>query len=303
MALIGIVEAPSNLGLKAPAPGIEPAVNRLPAWLKQWGFHDLVAPTSVHTVAPPAYAEAVDPESGVRNAAAIADYSRQLAACVADLVRRQTFPVVLGGDCSILLGNMLALHSLGTYGLFFLDGHTDYAWPGLSPTGGAAGMDLALVTGRGPEKLTHLAGGQPYVRAEHAWSVGNRDADEAYVAAIAASAIHYVDLAAVRQQGPGACAAAFLRHVEDQQLDGFWIHFDVDVLNNDVMPAVDSPQPGGLAYPELQELLLPLLQSSRATGLDLTILDPTLDPTGAITRGLVAGLRPAFAALTSRPEN
>jgi arginase len=224
--VVHIVEAPSNLGLKAPAPDKEPAVSQLPAWLKQWGLYELVAPISVHTVPPPPYSHGLDPDSGVRNADAIAHYSLELANVVAGVVRRREFPLVLGGDCSILLGNLLGLKSLGNYGLFFLDGHTDYAWPGLSATGGAAGMDLALVTGRGPDKLTNLAGQKPYVMAEHVWSVGNRYADEVYLAAITASAIHYVDLATVQQQGPEAGTAAFLHHVEAQQLDGFLSHLD-----------------------------------------------------------------------------
>lgn len=299
MPVIHLVEAPSNLGLKPPAPGREPGVSRLPAWLKQCGFQEQLRPARVHAVPPPPFADFLDPASGIRNAEALALYSQQLADCVAGLVRQRVFPVVVGGDCSILLGNMLGLKAVGRYGLFFLDGHTDYAWPGLSATGGAAGMDLALVTGRGPDQLTNLACQRPYVRAEHVWSVGNRDQDPAYLAAIQASAIEYVDLAAVRHQGPAACARAFLRHVEAQQLDGFWIHFDVDVLDNELMPAVDSPQPGGLTYEELTALLVPLLRSSRAAGLDLTILDPNLDPAGTVTRSFVEKLRPVLAVLKS----
>jgi len=297
---IDLVEAPSNLGLKEPMPGTAPGVNQLPAWLKRWGFYDIVAPQRVHTVPAPPYSGHLDPDSGVRNADAIAAYSPQLAACVAGLVRERVFPLVLGGDCSILLGNMLGLKQVGNYGLFFLDGHTDYAWPGLSATGGAAGMDLALVTGRGPAQLTDLGGLGPYVRPEHVWSVGNRYEDPEYLSAILTSAIHYVDLAVVRQQGPQACATAFLRHVKTAKLDGFWLHLDVDVLDNALMPAVDSPQPGGLTYAELVTLLVPLLASPRAIGLDLTILDPRLDPTGTITRALIEGIRPILAALKAR---
>jgi arginase len=292
-----LIEAPSNLGLKAPAPGRHPTVNQLPAWLKRWGFYERLAPERVHTVPAPPYEGHLDPASGVRNTAAIAAYSQQLAACVAARVRQPVFALVLGGDCSILLGAMLGLRQVGNYGLFFLDGHTDYAWPGLSTTGGAAGMDLALVTGRGPAQLANLNGLGPYVGPEHVWSVGNRDEDPAYVAAIEASPIHYVDLRAARRQGLRACATAFLRHVEAAQLDGFWVHLDVDVLDHDLMPAVDSPQPGGLTYAELQEVLAPLVASPGATGLNLTILDPQLDPTGAATRGFIQGVQPLLIEL------
>ena len=141
MRAIRLVEAPSNLGLKGPAPGVVPAVDWLPAWLRQWGFYDLVAPQYIHTLTPPPYAMQLDPV-GIRNADAISRYSQQLAACITPVVRLPGFVLVVGGDYSILLGIALGLKSAGTYGLFFLDGHTDYAEPGRSETGGAAGMVL-----------------------------------------------------------------------------------------------------------------------------------------------------------------
>ncbi|WP_280640692.1 arginase family protein [Hymenobacter volaticus] len=99
---------------------------------------------------------------GVRNAAAIAHYSQRLAACIRQVLTQPAFALVVGGDCSILLGIALGLKAVGPYGLFFLDGHTDYATPERSATGGAAGMDLALVTGCGPAQLTNLDEQAPY---------------------------------------------------------------------------------------------------------------------------------------------
>ncbi|MCF1716204.1 hypothetical protein L0U88_16300 [Flavihumibacter sp. RY-1] len=53
------------------------------------------------------------------------------------------------------------------------------------------------------------------------------------------------------------------------------------------MPAVDSRTPDGLWYSELSELLEPLLISDKATGLQITILDPDLDPSGYYTKEFV----------------
>jgi arginase len=50
---------------------------------------------------------------------------------------------VIGGDCSVLLGNMLALRSRGKYGLLFIDGHNDFQTPEQSASKGVAG-GLAL---------------------------------------------------------------------------------------------------------------------------------------------------------------
>ncbi|RSS72831.1 arginase family protein, partial [Streptomyces sp. WAC05292] len=61
---------------------------------------------------------------------------------------------------------------------------------------------------------------------------------------------------------------------------GFWVHLDADVLDPSVMPAVDSPDPGGLFPGELADLLRVLIGSPRCVGLNVTIYDPDLDPDG-----------------------
>jgi arginase len=74
----------------------------------------------------------------------------------------------------------------------------------------------------------------------------------------------------------------------------FWVHFDVDVLDPELMPAVDSPLPGGLDSSRAAELLGALLAHPAALGLQVTIYDPTLDPDGAAGRRLVDLLEHAF---------
>jgi arginase len=64
-----------------------------------------------------------------------------------NLLDQCCFPLVLGGDWSILPGSALALKRRGRFGLLFIDGHTDLLTPTTSQTGGVAGMDLSIVTG------------------------------------------------------------------------------------------------------------------------------------------------------------
>jgi arginase len=127
-------------------------------------------------VAAPAYRPEIEAASGIRNATAIVTYLKALAAAVGDILDQESFPVVVGGDCSILLGSMLALRRRSSasrrYGLLFVDGHTDYADATSSPTGGAAGMDLALVTGKGSEVLANMEGLLPLVCPENVGAFG-----------------------------------------------------------------------------------------------------------------------------------
>jgi arginase len=84
--------------------------------------------------------------------------------------------------------------------------------------------------------------------------------------------------AAVRDRGPADIARAALGRLVPQSASRFWIHVDADVLDPSVVPAVDSPTPGGLELEELAELLALLVRHPRALGMELTIYDPALDP-------------------------
>ncbi len=55
------------------------------------------------------------------------------------------FPLLVGGDCPVILGALAAVHAeTRRPGLLFIDGHED-AWPPrLSPTGEAADYELGL---------------------------------------------------------------------------------------------------------------------------------------------------------------
>ncbi len=288
MKPIAILECPSNLGLAMPKPNHEPGVKQLPDWLRKHHFHDKLAPVLTARVAVPAYSNRVDAQTGVRNTNEIIEYALKQQSDLQRILSGNHFPIVIGGDCSILIGSMLTLRKMGNYGLFSLDGHTDFMLPALSSTAGAAGMDLAIVTGYGHERLTNIENRKPYVAEERVWSVGNREYDKEYVRPILESKIGYYDLKRLRREGIEKCAKAFLNMVESQKLDGFWIHIDVDVLNDAIMPAVDSRSPDGLTYQEFRQILEPLLLHPKATGCDLTILDPELDPSGQYTQEFVS---------------
>jgi arginase len=106
-----------------------------------------------------------------------------------------------------------------------------------------------------------------------------------------------MDLPSVRERGAERAARDALAHLERTGGPaGFWVHLDVDVLDDAIMPAVDYHLPDGLTWEELTGVLRPAVASDHATGLDITIFNPTLDPDGRVARSLVdalvAGLTP-----------
>lgn len=287
-----IIEFPSNLGLKEPAPGVEPGVRNLPDWLRQWGFQEALQMTDPVNVSAPPYSMQMHTGSGIRNAPAIAGYTLKQAAALEPLLEKPGKILAIGGDCSILTGIGLALKQHGNYGLFTLDGHTDFMPASFSGTGGAAGMDLSIVTGNADDILANIHNLGPYFSEENVYCTGNREMDSHYVSFIRQTRIRYLDLYEMRRLDAARVCNDWLQWVQQQQLDGFWIHLDVDVLDPRWMPAVDSPDPGGLSYDELGQWLSPLLASPLLTGLDITILDPSLDISGDVTRRFIKEMLP-----------
>ncbi|MGH2996000.1 MAG: arginase family protein [Gaiellaceae bacterium] len=250
-------------------------------------------------LAVPAFDPRVDPETGMLNPDGLRDYAPRLADAVGAVLDDGAFPIVLGGDCSILLGNTLALRRRGRYGLLFLDGHADFYQPEAEPTGEAASMELALVTGRGPEIVTNLEGRRPLVRDEDAVVFGFRDTEHAAAEGSQplAPTLRAMDLQTVRRRGVEQAMRDARAHLERKDGPaGFWIHLDVDVLDDAIMPAVDYRLPDGLSWDELTAVLRVAVASDRAVGLEITIFNPTLDADGrialALVDALVAGLSP-----------
>lgn len=288
---ISIFEFPFNLGLTKKEHETEPGVKKLPDWLRKFGFHQGISPKSIFRLEAPEYTMDFDEETGVRNPYQIIEYAKKQSELILKNFNKDTFHLMLGGDCSILIGSALALRQLGNFGLFYLDGHTDYIPPKLSSSGGVAGMDLAIVSGLGHQKLTNIDGLKPYFKEEHIFCMGNAETDDdEYVGEILNSKIHYFDLENLRKNGFSKTAEDFLRMMEEKNLDGFFIHLDVDVLKDEIMSAVDSRMEDGIDYENLKEILMPLIADERCFGLEITILDPDYDTEGIYTQPFIENL-------------
>ena len=156
-------------------------------------------------------------------------------------------------------------------------------------------MDLAIVSGRGPNVLTNIDGLKPLVKDQDIVVFGYRDAEEAASYGsqdVRDTNMHAFDLPSVRKFGTIAAAASQAADIlVNNELDGFWIHLDADVLDDSIMPAVDYRLGGGgLSFFELSELLRILVASDRAVGMDITIFNPRLDLDGSIRRRFVSSL-------------
>ena len=293
---IDVIEAPTNLGLRPDDKGRIPSTDKAAGALIAAGLllHLRVRTrTRLHELP---YVREGEPGTKLRNGSKIRAFNLELADAVERSRRQGGFPLVVGGECSDLLGGVLGLQRKGGRGLVHVDGHSDF--PKDRPLHSAAGMDLALATGRGEPLLTQwpsLKG--PLVADADAFQIGERYSDDPLqpIKEFAGTQLSQITAQKARQLGMAASVRQIRQWLERRRITAAWLHIDADVLDQSIMAAVDSPGTPGFTFAELSELVRGLLGTGRIAGADIAIYDPALDPDRSAARGLAASLGTAFA--------
>jgi agmatinase len=172
-------------------------------------------------------------------------------------LKRGKFVTVLGGEHSVTLGLVRALSRIhSNMSVLFLDAHADFreSYHGNK-------LNHACV-GRRISKLCRLVqAGQRSLSAEEARALKRNK-----ISTFWASEFRKV-------RGTGAQKELFERLVE-QLADTVYISIDVDVLDPSIMPAVGTPEPGGLLWDEMLGLLRMVCENRTIVGCDLVELAP-----------------------------
>lgn len=269
-----VIDAPSNLGLSPPTKYSVPGCYKMPWVLHNLGLLAAIGAEYGGTIIPPRYNSFWEAGMGDRNSVEIAQYSVALAQKVEAILAQKNFPIVIGGDCSILIGNALALRNLGNYGLVFVDAHSDYRHPGNSENiGAAAGEDLAIVTGKGDHRLININGRGPYINSANVVSLGILTTDE-NIPEMQNDGITIF----TNQDLMGGQNVNIVLDKLKTRTDGFWIHMDFDAIDKSEMSAVDCPEATGISFERLANILQSILARPECVGINFTIYDPDLDP-------------------------
>jgi arginase len=206
---------------------------------------------------------------------------------VAQILDDGRFPLVIGGDCPLLLGCLLAARRRGRVRLLFVDGHEDAYHPEQSWTGEAADTELAFALGIADASWSsELAAVVPIVAPAEVRILGARDADALRAEGVASlgDLLQVVDGERLAADPVGATAAA-----SSSLADPWWFHLDLDVLSTEALPAIDYPQPGGLGWDELT-LVAGTALGAHPRGWDITIYNPDLDPGRVCARRIVRSI-------------
>ena len=241
-----------------------------------------------------------DATSGVVGVAGVLTTTDLVRLAVAAHCRAGDRPFLVGGCCTLVAGALAgAWDALGMVGLISVDGHLDF-YDGLtSPTGEAADMPVAVILGDGPQPWVERVAPTPVCPPAAIAILGYRDPDELddlarQLTANRSRGLFDMDGATIRRDGPAAAAARAIEHV-GATVDRFWLHLDLDVLDEAVFPATDYLLPDGLDWNELVELLRPIATDDRLAGWSIACYYPEKDPDGSGGRAIVSALERIFA--------
>lgn len=238
-----------------------------------------------------------DPGTGIVGSDSVLEVTRTIR----DAVARHTDPnaklVILGGCCTLAVGAIAGLRDrMGDVGVVYVDGHLDLYDGENSPTGEAADMPLAVALGFGPAAWVDAAGGPSIVPADVAL-LGFRDLEEARgygsVVPEALPGITARDTGDIRRDGPAATAVDARAAVASGDRR-FFVFVDLDVLDESVFPN-DAPVPDGIDWPELRDLLSPLVRDPACLGLAVACYNPERDPERDSARRIVSLLSEVVA--------
>src|SRR4029453_18153955 len=216
---------------------------------------------------------------------------------IAPILDQGHLPLVIGGDCPLLLGCLAASWGRDRLGLLFVDGHEDAYPPVQASTGEAADMELAFALGMADASWSReLSALLPLVAPTDVRILGARDAELLRAEGVASlrDRVALVDgerLAA----DPARIAAAACESLPRP----WWFPLHLDVLSTEALSAIDYPQPGGLGWDELVVVATTALLAD-PRGWDVTIYNPDLDPTRVHARRLIRFLGSVIEQVSDR---
>lgn len=190
-----------------------------------------------------------------------------LADLVHTAVSKGDRPVSIAGDCCTTIGVLAGLQRAKVDPtLIWFDAHGDFNTWETTPSGFLGGMPLAMLVGRGEQRMPEAVGLQP-IAEEKVYLSDGRDLDPGEKIALEESKVRHVpDVRWLRRgelpEGP------------------LWVHFDVDVLNPETAPAMNYLTAGGPNESEMEQVFRFLSQTGRVSVVSVSSWNPRMDHDG-----------------------
>jgi agmatinase len=209
------------------------------------------------------------------------NYSRITASARA-IAERGALMVAVGGDHSISYPLGMGMEPLGEIDVVHVDAHADFGDE----------LDGSRLTGA--SQLRRLAE-LPFV--SNVTALGVRNVERAEVDGMRELGARWATTLDVIESG----AAEVVRETVPEA-DALYVSIDLDVLDASVAPGHSLPEPGGIDYRQLREILVEIARRGRVVGFDVVELNPSRDPSGITARVATWAIGHFLAEIFDRPR-
>jgi len=216
-------------------------------------------------------------EDKLRNLNEVVEANANLAKVVDEQVKKNRFPLVLGGDHSIAIGSLAGVsRHYENLGVIWYDAHGDINTPETSPSGNIHGMPLAASLGLGHKKLTSILDERPKINPENVVLIGIRDLDEGEKELLRRLKIKVYTMHEIDRLGMPQVIKETIDYLK-KRTDGVHLSFDLDGINPSEAPGVGTPVIGGVSYRESHLALEMLAEADIITSAEFVEVNPMLD--------------------------
>jgi arginase len=195
---------------------------------------------------------------------------RAVADQVRDCHRDGYFPIVLSGNCNTAVGTISGCGCQNT-GVVWFDAHGESTTPDTTTSGFLDGMGISILTGQCWTTLARTIPGFNPVPGAHILLVGARDIEPDEVTLLDRTGVTRVS----GTEHLGSLLASLAL-----QVDGVYLHLDLDVLDPTEAIANQWAPPGGLTIECIKEAVKTIQAHTRIKALGIASYDPAGDRDG-----------------------
>ena len=279
---VHIMEVPLDYGGKRHGSDMGPSAIRLAGLrrkLESLG-HNILADEEQISILPQEYAEIGD-NLKAKYLRPIVSVCEKIAENVKKSVENKEFPLILGGDHSLVLGTLAGLHSYykrtnDRLGVLYVDAHGDFNTTETTPTGNIHGECLSASAGFGLPELVNLYEKERKVDPKNICFVGIRDLDPGERDLMHRAGVTVFTISDIDRMG----FSDIIKKVKlffKTHCDVVHVSFDMDSLDPSVAPGTGVPVPGGLSYREALLLMEEMYNLNMVKSMEVVEVNPILD--------------------------
>lgn len=220
------------------------------------------------------------PSEAMRLDQKIREICLQLATHASQLARNHTFFCTIGGDHTSGIGTWSgvydALHQQGDIGLIWIDAHLDSHTPETSESGNIHGMPVASLLGYGYDTLTSILQSAPKIKPENLCMIGIRSFERGEAELLKKLNVKIFYMKEVLERGFNVILQEAIAHVSQHTI-GYGVSFDIDALDPEDAPGVDSPVVHGIKPTDFFASIKRMANDPRFLAAEIVEFNPARD--------------------------